>query len=181
MSTKLYDLMNWADIEEITYSESENPHRILGRHTIDGVDLIQAYLPTASGACVKFPGRKPIEMELVDEESSWFAAEVKPYYKGIYTLSVTYGENVVEFADPYEFGSLLKDEDIDKFEKGIHYEVYKVLGAHPMTVKGVQGTFFAVWAPNAIRCSVVGDFNSWDGTRLQMKKTRGIFELFVPS
>ncbi|MCD7752778.1 MAG: 1,4-alpha-glucan branching protein GlgB [Lachnospiraceae bacterium] len=181
MSTKLYDLMNWADIEEITYSESENPHRILGRHTIDGVDLIQAYLPTASAACVKFPGKKPIEMELVDEESSWFAAEVKPSYKGVYTLSVTYGENIVEFCDPYEFGSMLKDEDIDKFEKGIHYEVYKVLGAHPMTVKGVEGTFFAVWAPNAIRCSIVGDFNSWDGTRLQMKKTRGIFELFVPS
>ena len=67
--------------------------------------------------------------------------------------------------------------------QGICYDIYKKLGAHPMTVDGVQGVEFAVWAPNALRVSVVGDFNLWDGRRLPMRRLwdSGIFELFVPN
>ncbi|RAZ93480.1 hypothetical protein DK853_40065, partial [Klebsiella oxytoca] len=73
-------------------------------------------------------------------------------------------------------------QDTEKFRNGIHYTVYEKLGAHPMALDGVQGTYFAVWAPGALRVSVVGDFNSWDGRVHQMRRLwdSGIFELFVP-
>ena len=59
---------------------------------------------------------------------------------------------------------------MDKFAAGIHYTIYNKLGAHPMTVDGVKGVYFAVWAPNALRVSAVGDFNDWDGRIHQMRK-----------
>lgn len=71
-------------------------------------------------------------------------------------------------------------KDLELFQKGIHYEIYKVLGAHPMVVDGTKGTHFAVWAPNAKCVRVVGDFNAWDGSKHKMLGKKGIFELFVP-
>ncbi len=71
-------------------------------------------------------------------------------------------------------------EDLELFRKGIHYELYQVLGAHPETMDGVKGTRFAVWAPNAKSVSVVGDFNAWNGEGHQMRANDGIFELFIP-
>lgn len=71
-------------------------------------------------------------------------------------------------------------KDLELFQKGVHYELYDVLGAHPKVVDGIKGTYFAVWAPNAKRVSVVGDFNLWDGNKHQMQCNDGIFELFVP-
>lgn len=70
--------------------------------------------------------------------------------------------------------------DLELFQKGIHYELYHVFGAHPETMNGVRGTRFAVWAPNAKCVSVVGDFNLWDGSKHIMHNTEGVFELFVP-
>ena len=74
-----------------------------------------------------------------------------------------------------------------KFERGIHYTIYEKLGAHILTRKSlggaqVSGTLFAVWAPNAMRVSVVGNFNNWDGRRHQMRRLgdSGIFEIFIP-
>ncbi|MBE5971659.1 MAG: 1,4-alpha-glucan branching protein GlgB [Lachnoclostridium sp.] len=78
--------------------------------------------------------------------------------------------------------SRFTEEDLRKFEAGIFYKSYEKLGAHPVTMDGVEGVHFAVWAPNAMRVSVVGDFNYWNGKRHQMKKLArsGIYELFIP-
>ena len=75
-----------------------------------------------------------------------------------------------------------REKETKKFNAGICYDIYEKLGSHPMTVNGVEGVLFAVWAPNAMRVSVVGDFNLWDGRRLPMRRLwdSGIFELFVP-
>jgi 1,4-alpha-glucan branching enzyme len=101
-----------------------------------------------------------------------------------YTLKVTDGEgNEKEIYDAYAFTpDLFNESDIDKFAAGIHYTVYEKLGAHPRTLRGVEGTSFAVWAPGALRVSVVGDFNNWDGRTHQMQKLdeNGIFEIFIP-
>ena len=77
---------------------------------------------------------------------------------------------------------LLTDEDIRLFQQGIHLRLYEKLGAHPVTVSGVSGAQFAVWAPNAKQVSVIGDFNHWDAARdrLQPRDQAGIWEGFVP-
>ncbi|PTX96880.1 1,4-alpha-glucan branching enzyme [Spartobacteria bacterium LR76] len=85
--------------------------------------------------------------------------------------------------DVYSFGPVLGEMDIYLFNEGTHYEVYRKLGAHIMELGGVRGTHFAVWAPNAQRVSVVGDFNNWDGRIHPMRKLvpSGIWEIFLPN
>ena len=92
------------------------------------------------------------------------------------------GETAREIEDPYRFPHLLTDFDLHLFHEGTNFRAYEKMGAHPMTVDGVDGVHFAVWAPNAMRVSVVGDFNGWDGRRHPMQRGRdgSVWELFVP-
>jgi 1,4-alpha-glucan branching enzyme len=85
--------------------------------------------------------------------------------------------------DPYRFGSLLGDLDRWLFNEGTHLRPYEVLGAHPCLVEGIAGTRFSVWAPNASRVSVVGNFNFWDGRRhpMRLHPASGLWEIFLPS
>ena len=100
-----------------------------------------------------------------------------------YKLNVRFdnGDEVTYF-DPYVFEPVIDPIDISLFNEGKHYSIYEKMGAHPMTVDGVEGVLFAVWAPNADRVSVVGNFNNWDGRRHPMRKLdySGIYELFIP-
>ena len=92
------------------------------------------------------------------------------------------GSEARERIDPYGFPTTIADQDLWLFNAGRAHQAYRALGAQPMTIEGVSGTRFAVWAPNAERASVVGDFNRWDG-RLNMMSSRGasgVWELFVP-
>jgi 1,4-alpha-glucan branching enzyme len=84
--------------------------------------------------------------------------------------------------DPYSFAPCYTEGDLKKFESGVHYSIYEKMGAHPMTIDNTEGVYFSVWAPCAMRVSVVGDFNLWDGRRHQMRRLgdSGIFELFIP-
>ena len=183
MEEKLYELMDWAAIEAIVYSEEDNPHAVLGAHVTDEGILIQTFMPTAEKVVVKHEGNgKEYPMVLEDEEG-FFAVLIPGKRIPKYHFVVTFGEdNVVEYKDPYGFGPQISEKDTRKFNAGICYDIYDKLGAHPMTVDGVDGVLFAVWAPNAMRVSVVGDFNLWDGRRLPMRRLwdSGIFELFVP-
>ena len=181
MRGKLTNLINWSDVDMIHESRSDRPSAILGRHTVEGVNLLQAYLPGAKKVSVTFKGKAPLEMACISEEKSWFACELGRGHKGIYFYTVSYdvGEPVTVY-DPYQFELQIKEADLKRFEQGIHYELYDVLGAHPVTVNGIRGTQFVVWAPNAKRVSVVGAFNMWDGRRHPMNKNRGVFELFIP-
>jgi len=87
-----------------------------------------------------------------------------------------------EFEDPYRFPPVLSDFDLHLLGEGTHYRNWEKLGAHVREIAGVQGVVFAVWAPNARRVSVVGDFNNWDGRRHPMRARggSGIWELFIP-
>jgi 1,4-alpha-glucan branching enzyme len=185
--------MNWPQIEEIIYSESDNPHALLGPHKSGGQILLQAYFPEAKSVEVKWHGagvanagdclwKKKLTMELADEDG-YFAALIPAKELPIYTYLVTDADGKVrEYGDPYRFKPCITKSDTEKFKNGIHYTIYEKLGAHPMELDGEEGVLFAVWAPDAMRISVVGDFNNWDGRAHQMRRLwdSGIFELFIP-
>ena len=185
MEQNLYDLMDWAGIEELVYSESSNPHGMLGPHLTESGLLIQALIPTAAEITVKISSTgKKYSMEMADD-AGFFAVLVPRKSLVPYTLLVTYDNGTKEeLQDPYAFGAQYTQEDLKKFEAGNHYSIYDKMGAHPMTINGVSGVYFSVWAPCAMRVSVVGDFNFWDGRRHQMRRVGegegSVFELFIP-
>ena len=183
MNNKLYKMMNWPEIEEIIYSDGDNPHRILGAHKVGSNYLIQAFYPDATAMSVYIENtKKEYEMELADEAG--FFAVLVPYVDKLkykFLIKDSTG-NTKSISDPYAFEPLMDREDFIKFGSGIHYHIFEKLGAHPKTRNGVDGTEFAVWAPTASRVSVIGDFNNWDGRLCQMHRLDpiGIFEIFVP-
>lgn len=99
-----------------------------------------------------------------------------------YQLRIQEGEHERVMYDPYAFRSpRLTEFDLHLFAEGNHHRIYEKLGAHPTEINGVEGVYFAVWAPNARNVSVLGDFNYWDGRKNQMRKgATGIWELFIP-
>ena len=183
MNKQLYKMMDWGKIEGLVYSDEDNPHEFLGPHLTDEGVLIQTFIPTAKEIAVKVEGVKksyPMDRE---DEAGFFAALLPGKKIPEYRLEVVFDDgSVQEQADPYAFAPQITETETKKFNAGINYEIYEKLGAHPMTINGVSGVYFAVWAPNAVRVSVVGDFVLWDGRRLPMRRLwdSGIFELFVP-
>ena len=185
MKDSLYKLMNWPRIEGVIYAEESHPQEILGPHEISSAKtLVQAFFPGAKSVKIKMTRtktKKEYDMELADDEG-FFAAIIPHAVSAPYEYLVTYENGVKQMGEPYRFPSQITQEDIKRFHAGIHYEIYEVLGAHIREIDGVRGTYFAVWAPNAARVSVVGDFNQWDGRVHPMMKqdAAGIFELFIP-
>lgn len=182
MTNKLYKLMDWAAIEAIVYSEEDNPHKILGIHSVSGGKLVQVFYPEAIEAVLHTKG-KDYPMEQADEEGFYAVLIPKNTSTDNYSFTVTMEDGTKhDFYDPYGFEPVIDKKDAEKFNKGINYEIYHLLGAHPYVIDGIHGVLFAVWAPNAMRVSVVGDFNHWDGRVHQMRRLwdSGIFELFIP-
>ncbi len=181
MNNRLYKLMNWPRIEGIIYSEEDRPHEILGPHIVGKSVLFQTFQPGAGKISLITEDGKKTEMEMVDE-AGYFAALVAGKIPDRYEYEICRGEETVLQKDAYRYQTGLSAKDIEKFNAGIHYTIYEKLGAHFMTIDGTEGTFFAVWAPNALRVSVVGDFNHWDGRLHQMTRNPegGIFEIFIP-
>ena len=182
MEEKLYDYMDWAEIEAVVYSEENHPRDILGpRVTEDGI-LIQAFFPGATRAAVHTI-RDGKQTEMVCEDEAGFFAVLLPGKKiPSYTLIYWDGDgNQMEHYDPYAYPMQFTEQEQKQFENGICYSIYEKMGAHPVKIDGISGVYFAVWAPNAIRVSVVGDFNNWDGRAYQMNLLEsGIYELFIP-
>lgn len=182
MNDKLYDFMDWAEIEAVVYSEEDHPKRILGpRVTEEGV-LIQCFLPGEKKVYVKTLKDNRLYEMVQEDESGFFAVLLDKKRIPGYVYVAGEGEEGREIFDPYAFPSMITEKEEKQFEAGICYDIYEKLGAHPMRIDGVEGVYFAVWAPNAIRVSVVGDFNHWDGRVHQMEKLdrSGIFQLFIP-
>lgn len=183
MNHSVYNLMNWPDIEEIVYSECSNPHRLLGAHMCKEGMLIQIFRPDAVEVKVNIAGRKKDYICEKVDEAGYFAVLIPVRKLTAYTITA---EDVrgrkVTYIDPYACDTALTEEQLKKAAAGDDYSVQNTLGAHETTVNGIRGVNFAVLAPEAIRVSVVGGFNQWDGRVFQMKKHEesGVFELFIP-
>lgn len=183
MEDSLYDLLDQAEVETIIYSEHDNPHSLLGPHITDKGVVINAFIPTAVEMKVRIT-KTGVEYPMILMEEEGFFSVLLPGNKvNPYTFQITYDNNTtMEIVDPYSFEPMIDPLELTRFSNGIHYTAYDILGAHLMETDDIKGALFAVWAPNAVRVSVVGNFNNWDGRRHQMRRLydSGIFELFIP-
>lgn len=183
MTKKQYAKMDWEAIESIVYSDNAHPFDILTPQKSGKDTLIQAFLPFAESAEVVFEGKdEAIPMEMVDEEG-FYAVFVPGTGKKsyCYRISTKDGEKVT-IKNPYDFAPVIPKDGFEDFIVGNCTDAYRILGAHTMTLEGVAGVNFAVWAPNALRVSVIGEWNHWDGRVNPMQKLDeyGVFTLFIP-
>ncbi|GAC1469429.1 MAG: 1,4-alpha-glucan branching enzyme [Isosphaeraceae bacterium] len=179
------------EIERIVQANHWNPFEVLGPHLVEigkGKGLsIRAFLPDARHAWVidlsrGEPGAKSPMTRLHADGflESVFPGKSAPFP---YRLAIENHEgHSWQFVDAYRFGPVLTDYDLHLLGEGTHNRNFERLGAHLQTHDGVRGVAFAVWAPNANRVSVVGDFNHWDGRRHSMRNrgATGVWELFIP-
>ena len=162
---------------EIIAGRNADPFAYLGQHTENDETVVRVFLPDARRV-VALGERGERELTRIDPAGLFAGALDGPQR---YRLRAQFGDNEVELEDAYRFPPLLTDYDLYLLGEGNHLRLYEKLGAHVMTLDGVAGVGFVVWAPNAQRVSVVGDFNTWDGRRHAMRvRGNGYWEIFVP-
>lgn len=181
--------LNMNELQLIVNAAHGDPHTVLGMHEIelDGKEclVVRVFNPQAQNVTViddKYPSRT-YPMDRIHSEGffecviptrkKWFRYQLK--FEG-------YEDNEWQTYDPYSFSPGISDMDIYLFNQGTHYNIYEKLGANPTVIDGVEGVLFGVWAPNAKRVSVIGEFNAWDGRRNPMRLLAGsgIWEIFIP-
>ncbi|MCL4108715.1 UNVERIFIED_CONTAM: hypothetical protein GTU68_049056 [Idotea baltica] len=165
------------DIAALNTGDHLAPFDVLGPHKSANRRWIVTFQPDAETVSAIVAGK---ETPLDRLGGSVFGAPV-PGKK--YTLKIRTADGQEHIThDPYAIDPVLSDLDAYLIGEGTHKELWRVLGAHVMRHAGVDGTHFAVWAPNAQRVSVVGDFNAWDGRRHRMRAvgSTGVWEVFLP-
>ena len=183
------------EIELLCRGEHPEPFRVLGPHPVDdhaGTLAIRAFQPQAQEVTVLWGDSQALFPAVKIRPEGLFEALIprttgtparKTPAPDSYRIRLTFADGRrVETYDPYAFPPLLTDYDLHLMGEGTHYLKYEKLGAHVREIQGISGVHFAVWAPNARRVSVVGDFNHWDGRMHPMRSrdSSGVWELFIP-
>jgi len=177
-------------IDRICIGDHPDPFSFLGLHrshspvkTLEEY-FIRVFLPKAASVTITgIPDSGSVKMKKLDPRG-FFEARMKinpGHYK--YRLKVTnFNGTTYDAYDPYSFDTVMSDYDIYLFNEGTHSTAYNCFGAHKKKIGDISGIYFALWAPNAKRVSVIGQFNEWDGRRHPMRKLglSGIFEIFIP-
>ncbi|HEX2216141.1 MAG TPA: 1,4-alpha-glucan branching protein GlgB [Xanthobacteraceae bacterium] len=168
-----------AEARAIIGGYHADPFSYLGRHEADGRAVVRAYVPDARRVAVLDEAGGETELPRIDPAGLFEGDVPSPCRR--YRLRADFAGTAIEFEDAYRFPPVLSDFDLYLLGEGTHLRAYDKLGAHPMTLEGVEGVLFAVFAPNARRVSVVGEFNLWDGRRHQMRvRGNGFWEIFIP-
>ena len=159
-----------------------DPFSILGLHRVGNLRVVRTLQPQAQS------------VDLIDGDGEFLAAMERVHPDGLFAVAMpsrkrryklritTHGGHVADIEDPYRFPTTLGDMDLYLLGEGSDRQIYHKLGAQIREIEGVQGTRFAVWAPNATRVSVIGDFNDWDGRRhvMRLHPANGLWEIFIP-
>jgi 1,4-alpha-glucan branching enzyme len=186
-----------AQIDAVLAARHSDPFALLGPHAIDGNWTVRFFLPWAAEAFISLrppavegtalaPAKVADALKLRPEgffEATWPSNQSAHPSPGNYKIQGrTHFGDSFEIFDPYAFPIVLSEFDLYLMGEGRHYDTYEKLGAHVITLEGVHGVHFAVWAPSARRVSVVGDFNRWDGRvhPMRARGSSGIWEIFMP-
>ena len=172
--------MDHGAIEALVNGRHPDPFSILGPHEAEGATFVRAFLPGADAVeLIDSAGAFLGGMNRIHDHGLWSGHLSKPgpYRLRVRTHGITYDQD-----DAYRFPPTLGELDLHLISEGRHHDLGHALGAHQATMDGVQGVRFAVWAPNARRVSVVGDFNFWDARRhpMRLQLTAGVWEMFIP-
>ncbi len=167
------------DLQKLVNAAHRDPFAVLGRHHENGGLLVRVLLPNAKTASIA-EGNLPMQRVDGTDIFEWrgAAGSVPERYRIIWHDDQN-REHIAH--DPYCYPAQLSDFDLHLFAEGKHWHAHRLLGARIHEVDDVAGVLFSVWAPNADRVSVVGDFNRWDGRSHPMRvHGTGVWELFVP-
>lgn len=167
-------------LKRILKAKHHDPFSFLGCHEVDGVFVYRTFLPQASEVSIQFKN-KWIALEKTHTDGLFETTSKKPFESPC-LLKVTAGESTFELYDPYTFNSSLTQDELYLFGEGRLLQAYKTLGAQCRIQEGIAGVRFAVWAPNAERVSVTGNFNNWDGRVHSMRAhgSSGVWDIFIP-
>lgn len=169
----------YDNLVRLIHSEDYDPHHILGLHDLDETrKVIRLWCPGAKSHHLEVSG-KIVEAKRIHDAGLF--EYIVPKNTGLLDYKVYYKDGSLKY-DPYNFLTTFGELDQYLFAHGVHYNIYELMGSHPMTHLGVKGTSFVVWAPSAKRVSLVADFNHWDGRTHPMRALgrSGVWELFVP-
>jgi 1,4-alpha-glucan branching enzyme len=168
------------ELERVVQARHHDPFTVLGKHRDQELDVIRVFIPHAGEVSI---AEGNIQLERLSGTDLFEWRGIPGTVPDRYHLVWSDASCHEHFAhDPYNFPPQLPDFDLHLFNEGRHRHAYRILGAHVHAVDEVTGVLFAVWAPNAERVSVVGDFNQWDGRRHPMRSRggSGVWELFIP-
>jgi 1,4-alpha-glucan branching enzyme len=176
-----------SDIDALVAGDHGDPFAVLGPHRAGDIGYaVRVFAPDAEAVeVIGAADGAPLAVLERLHDGGFFAGLIAPRPTGTepaYRLRMRRGDHHWEAHDPYRFHPYLGEMDTHLLGEGSHRRLCEKLGSQPCTMEGVAGVAFAVWAPNARRVSVVGDFNAWDGRRHPMRKRveAGVWELFVP-
>jgi 1,4-alpha-glucan branching enzyme len=172
-------------LEQVAAGHHRDPFAVLGPHSdssSSGV-VIRALQPAARAIDVRLIATGELRAMRRRDENGLFELRLPGDQIPDYRLRLTFKSgHVLEVDDPYRYGRVLTDFDLHLFGEGTHHRLFDKLGAHRIAVGSTVGVHFAVWAPNAERVSLIGDFNGWDGRVHQMRllMPAGVWEIFIP-
>ena len=172
------------EIDRLLGAAHDDPFSVLGMQQAGERLVVRVFRPDARAVTVIDARDPQREFPAAHVRDGFFEAALPENGERFsYVLRFTaHNGDSWTMSDPYSFGAILGAVDLHLFHEGNHWEIYKKLGAQIMEIGGVRGVAFAVWAPNAQRVSVVGDFNGWDGRTHPMRKLlgSGVWEIFIP-
>jgi 1,4-alpha-glucan branching enzyme len=171
------------EIEAIIHGRHADPFKILGLHTSGKSWIARAFIPGAEKVSALSADGQNFGELTRRHDAGFFEGQIKATRAQVLQFACSNAGGQWVVMDAYSVGPVLGPQDDYFMAEGNHLRLYDKLGAHPMKMDGIDGVHFAVWAPNAERVSVVGDFNAWDGRRHVMRKRMdvGVWEIFVPA
>ena len=174
---------NGPEIEAIVNGRHADPFKVLGLHTSGKSWIARAFIPGAEKVSAQTAEGKDLGELIRRHDAGFFEGQIKTTKAQVLQFACSNAGGFWVVTDAYSVGPVLGPQDDYFMAEGNHLRLYDKLGAHPLKMDGIDGVHFAVWAPNAERVSVVGDFNEWDGRRHVMRKRMdvGIWEIFVPA
>ena len=177
---------NAEAMRSIIRGDHGDPFSVLGMHEDGpgGALAVRVFFPDAEAVTVldRKTGKRVCALDRLHQVGFFAGTLARRKKRFPYQLAIVLPDREITYEDPYRFYKILPDKDAQLLADGIHWRAYDVMGAHFRRIEGVEGVSFTVWAPNASRVSVVGDFNNWDGRRhvMRLRYSASIWEIFIP-